>query len=150
MRQRRVNIERLARNRLLPIRLQVLQGAHVVQPVGQLDQHHAHIAHHGQQHLAHVLGLPVLAVGELDLVDLGHALDNVRHLVAESLANLLAGRRRIFDGVVQQGGGDGRRVQLHLRQHLGHLERMHNIGLAGGARLPLVVAHAELPRLSNQ
>ena len=93
VRQRRVDVQGLARNRLLPVRLQVLQRAHVVQPVGQLDQHHAHVGHHGQQHLAHVLRLAVLAVGKLDLVDLGHALDDVRHLVAELVRNLLAGGR---------------------------------------------------------
>ena len=150
VRQRRVDIQCLARDCFLPIRFQMLQGAHVVQPVGQLDQHHAHIAHHGQQHLAHVLGLPVFSIGELDLVDLGHALDDVRHLVAEALADLFAGCRSILHGIVQQGGGDCRRIQFHLRQHLCHLERVHNVGFAGGARLPFVVAHAEVPRLANQ
>ena len=42
---------------------------------------------------------------------------------------------RVFHGVVQQRRGDGRRVQLHLRQHLGHLERVHNVGLAAEARV---------------
>ena len=79
--------------------------------------------HHGQQHLAHVFGLAVFAVGELDLVDLGHALDDVRHLVAESVRDLLAGGRGVFHGIVQQAGRDGGRVQLHLGQHLGHFER---------------------------
>jgi hypothetical protein len=80
----------------------VLQGAHVVQPVGQLDQHHPHIGHHGQQHLAHVFGLAVFAVGKLDLVDLGDALDDVGHLVAELLRNLFVGGRRVLNRVVQQ------------------------------------------------
>ena len=70
----------------LAFRLQVLQRAHVVQAVGQLDEDHAHVRHHGQQHLADVLGLAVFAVGELDLVDLGDAFDDVRHLLAESRA----------------------------------------------------------------
>src|SRR5207253_4400378 len=41
----------------LLVRLQVLQRAHVVQAVGKLDQHDAHVRHHRQQHLADVLGL---------------------------------------------------------------------------------------------
>ena len=102
MGQRRVDVQRLARNRLLPVGLQVLQRAHVVQAVGQLDEHHAHVGHHGQQHLAHVLGLAVFAVGELDLVDLGDALDDVGHLVAEIGLDLLAGGRGVLNGVVQQ------------------------------------------------
>ena len=135
VRQRRVDVLRLAGNRLLPIRLQVLQGAHVVQPVGQLDEHHAHIGHHGQQHLAHVFGLAVFAVGKLDFVDLGDALDDVGHLVAKLLGNLFVGGRRVFDRVVQQAGGNGGRVHLHLRQHLGNFKRMNDIRLAGGAHL---------------
>ena len=150
MRQRRVDVQRLAGDGLLAVGLQVLQRAHVVQPVGQLDEHHAHIGDHGQQHLAHVFGLAVFAVGKLDLVDLGDALDDVRHLVAEVGRNLLVGGRRVFDRVVQQAGGDGGRVQLHLGQHLGHFERMNDVGLAGGAHLPLVMLDAELPRLADQ
>ncbi len=96
-----VDVQRLARDRLLPVGLQVLQRPHIVQPVGQLDQHHAHVRHHGQQHLAHVLCLAVFAIGKLDLVDLGYAFDDVRHLVAELFRNLLGGRFGIFHGVVQ-------------------------------------------------
>ncbi len=51
------------------------------------------------------------------------------------LADLLAGGRRVFHGVVQQRRRDGRRVQLHLHQHFGHLKRMHNVGLAAQARV---------------
>jgi cytochrome c553 len=65
-------------------------------------------------------------------------------------ADLLVGGGRVFDGVVQQAGGDGRRVHLHLRQHLGHFERMDDVGLAGGAHLPLVMLDAELPGLADE
>ncbi len=93
MGQRRVNVHGLARDGLLAVGLQVLESAHVVQAVGQLDQHHANVRHHGQQHLADVLGLAVFAVGELNLVDLGDALDDVGHLVAElvAISSLVAG-----------------------------------------------------------
>jgi hypothetical protein len=137
--QRRVNVLGLAGDGLLAVRLQVLQGAHVVQPVGQLDEHHAHVRDHGQQHLAHVFSLAVFAIGKLDLVDLGDALDDVGHLVAEAGGNLLVGGGRVLDRVVQQAGGDGRRVHLHLRQHLGHLERMDDVRLAGGPHLPFMM-----------
>jgi hypothetical protein len=89
MSQGSVDVHGLAGNGQLALRLQIFQGAHVVQPVGQLDQHHAHIRNHGQQHLAHVFGLAVLAIGELDLVYIGDALDNVGHLLAEVGHNLV-------------------------------------------------------------
>ena len=40
-----------------------------------------------QKHLANVFSLAVFAVGKLNLVDLGHAFDNMRHLVAEFRGN---------------------------------------------------------------
>ena len=150
VRERRVDVQRLAGDGFLAVGLQVLERAHVVQAVGQLDEHHAHVGDHGQQHLAHVLGLAVFAVGELDLVDLGDAFDDVGHLVAEAGFNLLAGGGGVFDGVVQKAGGDGGRVHLHLRQHLGHFKRMDDVGLAGGAHLAFVVLHAEIPRLADE
>ena len=128
--QRRVDVQRFARNCFLPFGLQMLQRAHVVQPVGQLDKHHAHVAHHSQKHLAHVLGLAVFAVRKLDLVDLGYAFNDVRHLVAEFVADLFAGGRRVFHGIVKERRSHGGRIQLHLHQHLGHFERVHNVGLA--------------------
>ena len=150
MSQGGVNVQRLARDGLLAIRLQVLQGAHIIQPVGQLDQHHTHIRDHGQQHLAHVFGLAVLAIGELDFINIGDAFDDVGHLVAEFGGNLFVSGGRVLDRVVQEARGDGRRVHLHLRQHLGHFERMNNVRLARGPQLPLMVAGAELPGPANQ
>ena len=89
VRQRSVDVQRLLCDGLLPLHAKVLQGAHVVQAVGQLDEHDAHIAHHRQQHLAHVFGLAVFAVRELDLVDLGDAFDDVRHLLAEESGDVV-------------------------------------------------------------
>ena len=57
-----------------------------------------------------------------------------------ALGDLGGGGRRVFDGIVEQGGGDGGRVQLHLRQDFSNFKRMNNVGLAGGAHLPGMVA----------
>ena len=124
---------------------QVLQGTHVVQPVGQLDEHDPHIAHHGQQHLAHVFGLAVFAVGELDFVDLGDAFDDVRDLLAEKPGDVVRGHRRVFDSIVQQAGGDRGGVQLHLRQDMRNFQRMQHVGLARGAQLALMMFEGKFP-----
>ena len=105
---------------------------------------------HGEEHLADVLGLAVFAVGELDFVDLGDALDDVGHLVAEVGFDLLAGGRSVFDGVVQQAGGDGCRVHLHFGQNFGDLKGMDDVGLAGGAHLALMMLDAELPGFADK
>ena len=46
----------------------MLERAHVVQAVGQLDEHDADVVHHGQHHLAQVLGLLLFAGGEKSIL----------------------------------------------------------------------------------
>ncbi len=84
-----------------------LQGAHVVQAVGELDQQHAHVVRDGQQQLAEVLGLLRPFGHEVEPLDLGQAIDERPDLRAEQLVDLLAGGGRVLDGVVQDGGHDG-------------------------------------------
>ena len=127
----------------------MLERAHIVQPVGEFDEHDAHVAHHGQQHLADIFRLPVFTVRELNLVDLGYAFDDVRDLLAELRRDVLGGDRRIFDRIVKQARGDGGRVQLHLGQDLGYFKGMQNVRLPGSPELPAVVLHAKLPRFAN-
>jgi len=61
------------------------ERAHVVKPVGELDQDDAHVARHGEQHLAEVLGLRVLGALELDAVELGDAVDQLGDRLAEGV-----------------------------------------------------------------
>ena len=145
-----VDLERLAGDFLLPLRRQMLQRAHVVQAVGQLDEHHADVIHHGQHHLAQVLGLLLFAGGEIDGADLGDALDDVRHLLAEFLADIDDRHRGIFHGVMQQPGGDGDRVHLHLGQNQRHFQGMDQVGLAGGAALSGMVFLGKLVGFADE
>ena len=87
MRDGSVDVERLAGNFLLALGRQVLEGAHVVQAVGEFDEDDADVVDHGQHHLAEVFGLRFFAGGEVDLADLGDALDDVGDLLAEFLAD---------------------------------------------------------------
>jgi hypothetical protein len=59
--------------------------------VGQLDQHDAQIARHGHQHLAEVFGLRLLIGGELHLVELGQAIDQLGDFLAEFFGQLVLG-----------------------------------------------------------
>ena len=80
---RRVNIKGFFGNAaLLGFRL-ILQGPHVVQTVGQLDQDHPDIVRHGKQHLAEIFRLALFLGLEMDLADLGDAIDEICHLGAE-------------------------------------------------------------------
>ena len=62
--QRRVDLHRLAGDALLLLGRQAVQRAHVVEPVGQLDEDDPDVLGHRQEHLPDVLGLLLLvAVG---------------------------------------------------------------------------------------
>ena len=114
-----------------------------MQPVGQLDEDDADVVHHRQEHLAEVLGLALLARREGDRADFGDALDDMGDLGAEQLLDALDGRQGVLDDVMEQAGGDGHHVQPHVRQEIGHLERVHHIGLARMAHLSLVLEGRE-------
>ena len=150
MSQRGVDVESFACNRFLPIGLQVLESTHIMEAVGQLDENHANIGDHGQQHLAHVFGLAVFAVGELDLVDLGDTFNNVRHLIAKTSLDFFAGGGGVFHGVVEESGGDGGGVHLHLREHLCNFKGMNDVGLAGSSNLAFMVLNAEIPGFADE
>ena len=75
VRERRVDVERLLTDLARAVPGEVVQGAHVVEAVGELDHEHAQVAGHGDEHLAEVLRLPFLARRERELADLGDAVD---------------------------------------------------------------------------
>ena len=122
---------------------EVLDRAHVVQAVGELDQDHAHVLRHRDDHLAVVLGLRLLAALELDPRQLRDALDELRDLVAELGAHLLDVRVGVLDDVVQQRGGDRLLVEPQLGADLRGAPRMVDEVLAGAALLSLVRGRGE-------
>ncbi len=52
-------------------------------------------------------------------------------------------RQRVLDDVVEQAGGDGDDVELHVGEEVGDLERVDEVGLAGMADLSLVLEGRE-------
>ncbi len=134
----RVDVDRLAGDACALLRLHHVERAHVVQPVGELDEDHADIACHREQHLAEVLRLLVFLAFEFDAVELGDAVDEIGHHLAELLGDLGLGDRRVFHHVVEQRGGERLRVEMPLREDLRDRERMGDVGFAGLAELPVV------------
>jgi hypothetical protein len=100
----RVDLQRFHRDAPARFRGLRAQRAHVVQAVGQLDQDDAQVARHRQQHLAETLRGGFLAIGEAQLVQLGDAIDQFGHGLAELRGQVLARERRVLDGVVQDRG----------------------------------------------
>jgi hypothetical protein len=108
----------------------VVERAHVVQPVGQLDEEHAHVLGDREQQLAQVLGLLGLLGDEVELLQLGQALDQPCRYRAEQLVDLLPRGAGVLDRVVQQRNRDGRLVHMHVGEDRRHFERMREIGIA--------------------
>ena len=102
IRDRRVDVERLARDAPLLLDGQRLDRAHVVRSIGELDEDDAQILRHREQHLAEALGLRLGRAVELQVVDLADAVDEQRDVVAEALLDFRQRARRVLDDVVQQ------------------------------------------------
>ena len=83
VRQRGVDVERLLGDALLLLERHRGDRAHVVQPVGELDDEHPQVLGHRHQHLAHRRRLLRLARVELDALELGDAVDEPGDLGAE-------------------------------------------------------------------
>ena len=147
---RRVDVERLARDPPPVRRRHRVERAHVVQPVGELDQDDAHVVRHREQHLAEALGLRVLARGELDLVELGDAVDHVGDGLAERGLDLDLGDGGVLHHVVQQRGGEPLRVEAPLRQDAGDRQRVRDVRLAGLAELAAMRGVGELERALDE
>ena len=104
--------------------------AHVVQPIGQLDEDHAHVLGHGQEHLADVLGLPLLVAMRAELRQLGDAVHQPGHLRPEALLDVLQRVLRVLRDVVQERRLDRDRVEAELGERLRRGDRVSDIRLA--------------------
>jgi hypothetical protein len=85
----REDVERLLRLVDLLLLGHRVQRAHVVKPVGQLDQDHPDVGGHRDHHLSVVLGLLLVAAVERDPRQLGDAVDELGDVVAEPLTHVV-------------------------------------------------------------
>ena len=139
--QRRIDVQRFLGDPAPGRGRHEFQRAHVVQPVGQLDQEDADVVGDRQQQLAEVLGLLGFARNELQPFQLGEAFDQRADLVPEHLVDFGAGSFGILDGVVQQRRNDGGIVELEVGEDCRHLERMGEVGVAGRPGLRAMGPH---------
>ena len=150
MRNRRVDVHRLLRDPRALFGVQVFQRAHIVQAIGQLHQHHAHVVNHRQQHLANVLSLLLLARDTADVRDLRQAFHEVGDFVSEIFANGVFVGQSVFDDVMQQTRGDRHRIHAHVGENVRDLERMDQVGFARRALLSFVLAGREKVSATQQ
>ena len=131
VRDGRVNVERFACDALLLRRVEKLERAHVVQAVGEFDEHDANVVHHGEHHLANGLGLARFGRHHFEAADFCDAFDEMGDFGAETLGDARNGKLGVFDDVVQQRGGQRRGVQAHVGEDVRDFQQMHEIRFAG-------------------
>ena len=142
--ERGIDIHRLLRDApALFLAGHVMQRAHVVQAVGELDQQHADIVAQCQQELAQILGGALILALRLDLRQFGDAVDQPPDIGPEQFLDLLGGRHRVLDGVVEDGGDDRFGIQLQVGKDAGDFDRVAEIGVARGADLGAMGLHRE-------
>ena len=147
VRDRRIDLHALERLIAALLILDALDGAHIVQAVSELDDDHADIVAHRDQHLADVLRLTLLTVSELNLTDLGQTVDKIHDLLAERVADLCEGDVGILDGIVQQRRYDRIRIHAHLGKDTGDRGGVQNERYARDTALITVSEICELIRL---
>ena len=128
----------------------MVQGFHVVQPVGQLDQQHADIARHREDEFLEVLRLRGFFRRELQLVELGHPVDQFGYIRAEANLDVADVDFGILYHVVQKAGDDGHFVEAHVCQKVRDADRMGVISLTGIALLGAVMLHGEVIGLAQE
>ena len=156
--QRGENIQRFFGNaaffRAVRAAAEVLHGAGAQ---GELDQYHADVGHHGQQHFAHGFGLRGTlfrrgqAVHAGKVGELLHLVDTL-HQAAYGLAALLGYLKLPIPALLgharQYGGGHGFGQQIELRHHLRRAHGVRQQRLAGvGLRVGRVVRLGQCGRL---
>ena len=144
-----IDVQGLAGNAAALVGTHETQRAHIVKPVGQLDEDHPDIPHHGQQHFAQILGLRLSPAFELDLGELGDAIHQLGDFLTENLRQLVFGHAGILDHIVENGGGNRFVIETHFRHDTGHRQWMGDIGIAGLAALLLVGIGAQQKRPVN-
>ena len=126
--QRRVHEQRLRGDLLLLVGPHVLQGPHVVQAVGELDQNDAHVVAQGEQHLPEILRLG--AGPRLEhAAHFRQPIDDDALLDPEHLLDVVQGHRRVLHRVVQQRTHNAGRAQPHFfRHHTGDRDGVVDVG----------------------
>jgi hypothetical protein len=112
--------------------------AHVVQSVGELDEHDAYVADHRQHHFLHIGRLLLGPRVEREVGQLGQAVDELGHGRAELRLQGSARDTGVFEDVVEESGDDAVGVERELGDGARDGQWMGDVGVAGQALLAFV------------
>jgi hypothetical protein len=144
--KRGVDLLRLAGDPELLLRRQAVQGPHVVEAIGELDEDDPDVLGHRQEHLADVLGLLLLMAVGAEPRQLRHAVDEPGDLGTEAILDVGEAVLGVFGDVMEDRGSHRDRVDPELGRDLGRGDRMRHVWFAGRPPLALVGLHREIER----
>jgi len=120
-----------------------------VNPVCQLDQNHADIARHGQQHFAKRLRLIFFTRVELEFFEFCKSIHQVGYRCAKALDEFGLANITILHGIVQQSCHQGRRIEFPFSALLGYSNGVGDIRLATVSQLAQVGLVGKTVGLTN-
>ena len=121
-----------------------------MQTVCQLDDDDADVAAHGHEHLAKRANLCLAQGLDLDLVDLRDAVDEFGNRRVEAFGQVVQGDVGIFDRVVQKRRAQRVDIHVQLGEDDGDFHRVHDVGFAALAELPVVRFLGKLVRIRDR
>src|SRR3989344_4985224 len=124
---------------------EVLELAHIVETIGELDDHDADILRHREEHLAQVFEIEFfLGTAQLDFAELGDAIDEQGDFRAEAFFDFRERDFGVFGDIVEDAGRERLRIHPYVREDLGDGEAVDDIVFAGLAFLSVVRLLREL------
>ena len=146
----RKDVKRFAHNLILSRRRHRIEGAHVVESVGDFHQDDANVVAHGEENLLERLRLHRSAVAEDATAHFCHPFDNVRHLFAKEIGDIFAGIVGILHHIVQQSRANGGRSHTHLlTHHLRHGNGVEDVQFSTSASHTTVGSFRKVERFGD-
>ena len=146
----RINLQSFSSDALLLGRIEVLNGAHVMQAIGQLDDHHAHVVDHRQHHFADVFGLAGFGSQHVKAANFGDTFDQPGSLLAEAFLDASDGKLSVFDDVMKKRGSKGGGIHAHVGKDVSDFQQTSEIWIAGAAELVAVSLRSDVVSATNQ
>ena len=135
---------------------EILQSTHVMQAIGQLDDQHANITHHGQEHLAQVLRLFLCGIRGPDVAlspcsaKLGHPVNEFGNRLAKLALELRESYLSVFEDIMENPCRDARHIHAEVGENGGDFKRVYDKGIPRFASLGPVVGRGIVDGMVQQ
>ena len=125
-----------ARDAELLFRREIVERAHVVQAIGEFDDHDANVFRHREEHFSEILEVVLFArSSQTDFAELGDAVDEHGDFIAKLRTDGFEGNRGVFGNIMQESGGDGAGLHANLREDFANGQGVLDVVLSGFAFL---------------